>query len=209
MSSLQLFGELEFRFVEHPEGKYGFGMYADDLAIMLEASSGKDIIRCVDETWKDVRSVQTPGGKQKVNIVWEPGIKQLLQKSRKPKARLVAEQLGLDLDIHRSSIESDTIRIIKSAFQHLNPVDQFFVSGYRIDLYFPQHRIAVECDEYHHSYKAKQDVKRQDIITKTLGCSWVRYAPYKRGFCIGNVINTLIKKIYNNNSVTTDVLNLY
>lgn len=87
MSSLQLFGELEFRFVEHPEGKYGFGMYANELAVILDASSGKDVARCVDDDYKGAHNVHTPGGTQSVLIIWEPGVYELLSKSRKEKAK--------------------------------------------------------------------------------------------------------------------------
>jgi very-short-patch-repair endonuclease len=193
----QHFDQQEVRFVKHPEGTFDFGVVATDLATVLEAESdGSRLARSIDEEWKGLQLVETLGGPQLITVIWEPGVKQLLQKSRKPKARLVAEQLGINLNIHRSSIEADTLRIIKSAFQHLNPIEQFFVSGYRIDLYFPQHRIAVECDEPYHSYRTKKDIERQDCITSILGCSWIRYEPQEKGFCIGAVINQLIEKIY-------------
>ena len=196
MSSLHLFDNIEIRFVEHSGGKYKFGIVAADIAKLLDLDPRQTNKMPVDEEWKGMQSIPTNGGNQVVNVIWEPGIKQLLQKSRKPNARLVAEHLNIDLDICRAPIESNTIRIIKSAFQHLNPIDQFFVSGYRIDLYFPSHRIAVECDEKHHGRTQKEDMKRQDTITKILGCTWIRYSPSENGFCVGGVINTLLKKIY-------------
>lgn len=87
MSIVQYFSNSEVRFVDHPEGKFEFGIVADDLAVVLEASSGKDIARYVDDDWKGALSQRTPGGTQTMTVIWEPGIYQLLAKSRKPQAK--------------------------------------------------------------------------------------------------------------------------
>ncbi len=93
MSIIQVFGQSEVRFVEHPEGKYAFGVVADDLAAVLDASSGKDVARSVDEEWKGAQIMLTPGGTQSMTVIWEPGIYQLLAKSRKPQAKLFQKWL--------------------------------------------------------------------------------------------------------------------
>lgn len=87
MNSLQVFDNLEIRFVEHPNGKYEFGMVADDLAKVLEHTNSRTMVDSVDADWKGVSNVYTPGGIQSVTVVWEPGVYQLLSKSRKPKAK--------------------------------------------------------------------------------------------------------------------------
>ncbi|MFM6253864.1 MAG: BRO family protein, partial [Dolichospermum sp.] len=75
------------RFVSHPENKFEFGLVADDIAKVLEASSGKDISRSVEDEWKGAQNLPTPGGIQSMTVIWEPGIYQLLAKSRKPQAK--------------------------------------------------------------------------------------------------------------------------
>jgi len=45
------FDSLPIRFVEHPEGKYGFGIVAEDLAIVLEASDGRNLVRSLCSDW--------------------------------------------------------------------------------------------------------------------------------------------------------------
>lgn len=87
MSIVQYFGNSEIRFVSHPEGKFEFGIVADDMAAILEASAGKDIARYVDNEWKGALNQHTPGGTQSMTVIWEPGIYQLLAKSRKPQAK--------------------------------------------------------------------------------------------------------------------------
>lgn len=139
----------------------------------------------------------TIGRRQLTLLLSEKALKYVLQRSRKAAAKDLARELGLELDIMQSPIETETIRVIEAAFSHLNPVDQFFVDGYRIDLYFPTQRVAVECDETHHNKTVNReaDEERRLKITNILGCSWVRYAPHEPGFNIGKVINQLIQKL--------------
>lgn len=99
--------------------------------------------------------------------------------------------------VFTSPIEADCIGILESAFENLSPVRQFFISGYRIDLYFPNEKIAVECDEYGpENYNVKEELKRQNVITRSLNCDFVRFNPYEKNFNIGKVINEILQKIY-------------
>lgn len=41
----------------------------------------------IDDDWKGTSNVCTPGGTQSLLVIWEPGIYQLLSKSRKPQAK--------------------------------------------------------------------------------------------------------------------------
>jgi prophage antirepressor-like protein len=81
------FDSLPIRFVEHPEGKYGFGIVAIDLAVAIESEeNGSKLSRSVRPEWKGVHNLPTLGGNQNVTVIWEPGVYQLLAVSRKPKA---------------------------------------------------------------------------------------------------------------------------
>lgn len=93
MSIIQVFGQSEVRFVDHPDGKYEFGVVADDLADVLAASSGKDIARSVDGDWLGAQIMHTSAGNRTMTVIWEPGIYQLLAKSRKPQAKLFQKWL--------------------------------------------------------------------------------------------------------------------
>ena len=121
----------------------------------------------------------------------EPGLYQLVMKSKLLTAREFAVQL--DIKIKTLSCEQNYIGIIASALQKFNPVYQFFVNGYRIDLYFPSYRIAVECDEHgHFDRDNKAELSRQDAITKALGCTFIRFNPHQNGFNVGNIIHKIL-----------------
>lgn len=87
MNNLQVFESYEVRFVEHPEGNYDFGIVAADLASVLCIKNTADMVKYVDVEWRGIDSVYTPGGIQSMIVVWEPGIYQVLAKSRRPQAK--------------------------------------------------------------------------------------------------------------------------
>lgn len=110
----------------------------------------------------------------------------------------VAKSVGIsipkDIDITK---EQKTIGQIRRAFQHLRTVQQYKVAPYYTDLYFPDYRIAVECDEEgHRRYSLKEERKRENYIEQRLNCSFVQYNPDSPKFNIGDVINQIIMLIY-------------
>ncbi|HEX8034995.1 MAG TPA: BRO family protein, partial [Ktedonobacterales bacterium] len=93
--------------------------------------------------------------------------------------------------------EQKTIGQITKAFKHWTALEHFRVSPYYVDLYFPDQKIVVECDEWGHlHYDQNAERERQHYIEETLKCTFIRYNPDDRDFNIGNVINTLIRLVY-------------
>lgn len=77
-------------------------------------------------------------------------------------------------------------------------VDQYSVGGYRIDLYFPKYKIAIECDEKSsHSCKraVANDLSRQKFIEHTLNCTFVRYKPHMDKTAMAHVVNAIFRVI--------------
>ena len=63
-------------------------------------------------------------------------------------AEKIAKAFGMTvLDNHVIPVETETIAYLLDVFRPLNMVPQYRVLGYRIDLYFPDQKVAVECDE--------------------------------------------------------------
>jgi len=90
--------------------------------------------------------------------------------------------------------EQETVGQLINAFKHLNYKTQYVVGSYRIDLYFIDKRIAVECDEFNHKYRNIDCEKtRVDYIKDKLNCTFIRYNPDDVNFTIFNVINDIIQ----------------
>ena len=81
---------------------------------------------------------------------------------------------------------------VMKAFQGELIECQYRVGKYRIDMYFVEHKVAVECDEHAHaSYNQDKEAMRTTFITDALQCKWIRYNPYDRDFCIFRLISDI------------------
>jgi very-short-patch-repair endonuclease len=94
--------------------------------------------------------------------------------------------------------EQKTIGQITRAFAHLRSERQYRIPPYAIDLYFPDHKIAVECDEHgHRHYDQEAEMRRQQHLEQALECKFVRYNPDAPGFSVSDVINKIMLLVYN------------
>ncbi len=109
-----------------------------------------------------------------------------------------AEATGISIPQHLAvTKEQKTIGLIARAFRHIPSIHQFRVGIYYLDLYFPDHRIAVECDEDgHRKILLEAEAERQRTIEQALGCTFVRYNPDDNSFHIGDVINHIMLLVY-------------
>lgn len=149
---------------------------------------------------KKIFKCQTKGGLQNVLYLTFNGLKRLLSCTRSVKVREVANQLGLDIKACIfPCIESQTINCIITAFKNEKMCLQFSVDVYRIDLYFPYYKLAIECDEMNHnesSYR-ENDISRELNIKNKLQCTFIRFKPYCKDFNIFEVINKIHQHIRN------------
>ncbi len=129
------------------------------------------------------------------------GLVALLTKSRTlaayHKSQAISDKLGLNLKhVFNVSKQQQTLDIIRAAFQSITCFPEYKCGTYRIDLYFPDLKVAVECDEYGHVDRDQQhEQDREQFIKNKLSCIFVRYNPDSPCFNVGNVIHE-IGKIY-------------
>ena len=98
--------------------------------------------------------------------------------------------------LYRVYIEEEVLASITTAFAFLSPCRQFSIPPlrYHIDLYFPQQKVAVECDEHGHAgYCREAEVRRVNDITNVLGCLWYRFNPHAEHFDVFVCIHDLMK----------------
>ena len=104
--------------------------------------------------------------------------------------------IGIPFTFHRFiSAETDTINSISNSL-NCHSIMQYSVDKYRIDLYIPDFKLAIECDEGNHKYKdIDYETERELYITKKLNCIFIRYDPYDKNFDIFNFIKNINKQI--------------
>lgn len=133
-------------------------------------------------------------------IISKRGVQSLLSSSNMPNAIGLCNYLGIEIGGYNNvKKEQRTLLQIMQAFSGEDMQRQYSVSEgkYRIDLYFPKYKLAIECDEYgHRDRPAGYDETRQQYIEDKLGCHFIRYNPDSKNFSIFKVINRIIKYIY-------------
>ena len=85
-----------------------------------------------------------------MNFLTIKGAKELLLKSRSPHAYKLSNLLNIKMDTKYECKEGGTIKQVLQVFSGEIMKTQQSCGPYRIDLYFPEYRLAVECDENNH-----------------------------------------------------------
>ena len=100
-------------------------------------------------------------------------------------------QINLILKKEQSVIES-----IRDTFKGEDIRIQYTVLGYRIDLYFYEHKLAIEIDELgHNDRNTDYEIKRQREIEKELNCVFIRTNPDAADFNTNRLKNQIYKHI--------------
>ena len=165
---------------------------AKDIANILGLKNIRSNTLKFTQDEKRILNYASNGGKQKQGFLTFKGLRRLLCKSRKENVPEIAKDFGIEVTRnHYLSVESETISVLKKSFYGEDMITQFSCGKFRIDLYFPLYKIAVECDEEsgHTGSRISDDEERQLFITDKLGCKFVRYRPESDSFDIADVVN--------------------
>lgn len=88
MNSMQIFKNDQFGTIRTMRGKDGEPMFiAGDVAKILGYGDATHMTRRLEDDEKGLRSVETPGGNQMVNVITEPGLYSAILGSRVPEAK--------------------------------------------------------------------------------------------------------------------------
>ena len=158
---------------------------AKDLGAVLQLGNVNSSLVGVSIKDKVLISNRINGGLQKLTYLTCDGAKQLVCRSRSVHAPKLAKLLGIVvIDNMYVPVETSAVNYLLKVFEGLTVVPQYNCMGYRIDLYFPIHKVAVECDEEgaHGPGRISKDHLRQAILESELCCKFVRFRPQQKGF---------------------------
>jgi len=147
---------------------------------------------------KILLKLNTKGGEQSTTMLNENGLKRLLCRSRSMKADFVAEKLGINVHSNRyTPKETEAMIFLQKALLGVETKPQFSCGPYRIDLYLPEYKIAIECDEVGHcGSRLSMDEKREKFIMNELGCTFLRFRPDDKDFDLAEVVGQCFKWIF-------------
>ena len=67
--------------------------------------------------------------------------------------------------------------------------------------YFPEHKLAIECDEHDHKDRdINHEIRRKKFKEDQLNCKFIRYNPDAKDFTIESVLNKIFQYIYQKRS---------
>ena len=94
----------------------------------------------------------------------------LLVGSQQPLAKELAGYMGIKITGYKYVLkEAGTTYNIQKVFEGISMKRQFSIGPYRIDLYFTEHKLAIECDEHDHKDRdIDYEISRQAFIEDQL-----------------------------------------
>ena len=161
-----------------------------------------------DSKYKCIFNVKTQGGNQDMSFLTFDGLKLLLNKTRSHNAIKLAKVFNLEvLNTFSECIETKTTSQIITVFKYEKIKNQYKCNNYRIDLYFIDYKLAIECDELQHNrnHNKIEDNIREEIIKNKLNCTFIRYNPFSNNFNIFDVIHLIFYHIKNYNNLLNDI----
>ena len=175
---------------------------ASDIGYILKLENVRGSIIKYDSTEKHYivcdSSISKGKNRQTYVHLSHKGLEKLLFSSRSDEVIKLVELMGIQ-SVRKwfPSIENDTMLNIIEAFKCENIKRQYVCDKYRIDLYFIDYNIAVECDELQHNVKINKqhDLLREDFIKRKLKCEFIRFKPYEKDFNIFELIGKIHSKM--------------
>jgi len=162
-----------------------------------------NVSKCNQLEFRNYPGVKIPELDPRTILITRDGAIEILIKTRKrisPDVLHILKKFHIDTTNKKClTKEQQTLSAIANAFKTEKIEDQFSVDYYYLDMYFPDQKIVVECDENNHSDRKPGDERmRMDIINETLNIddsNWIRYNPDEKDFDISKVIGKIYIKI--------------
>ena len=103
---------------------------------------------------------------------------EVMMDCRTDKSCHLKRNLGFRLHNVINTKEQTVLKSIKDAFKGEDMQTQYIILGYRIDLYFHKHKLAIEVDELGHADKnLGNEIERQKSLKKELDWVFIRINP--------------------------------
>ena len=157
----------------------------------------KNIRQCVRGLDVDVLQCSTPGGPRNMSFVDAPTVRIIVSKMRYSVDPALYEALDMRFEkqtIFYPSDECKCIEFIESAFEGEQMLRQHVIGRFRVDLFFPEYKLAVEIDEPHHRRRVAEDAARQQELVHLGACTLIRCDTTKPG-ALAKCCNSIFKHI--------------
>jgi hypothetical protein len=136
------------------------------------------------------------GGRPKTNYMLTKKTYELLKNSYNFRNRYIvnaSDNINV-VNNFAMCIENQTIGFIENSFNDvIKVIRQFKIGIYKVDLYFPEYKLVVECDENNHVDRNIDDEKIRQEFILSQGKILLRYNPNKDKFDLSLVFREINK----------------
>ena len=126
------------------------------------------------------------------------GVRELLTKSKKPLYLLnaIAKKINITIkgfnDPVNVYVAQNELSKIINVFKKEKYILEHVIGKYRIDLYFEEYNLGIECDEHNHVCYDKESEKiRENYIQHKLNCTLIRFNPHCKNYNIFDIISKI------------------
>lgn len=139
------------------------------------------------------KTIKQYGGHNKITFLLTEETFELLKNSFNLRNRYIVE---LNENIKQINIgmciENQTIGFISNAYSNmLNVKRQFTIGKYRVDLYFVDYKLVIECDENNHNDRDPENEKIRELYITSLGNKIIRFNPNEKHFDLSNILREI------------------
>lgn len=142
---------------------------------------------------EDFNNEKKHGGHNKKNIMLTEHAFELLKNSYNLRNRYIVDVSDKVKCVNIGMcIENQTIGFIENSYvKILNVKRQYYIGKYRVDLYFVDYKLVIECDENNHDNRdpIKEKVREDYLISE--GNKILRYNPNTTRFDLSNVLSDI------------------
>jgi very-short-patch-repair endonuclease len=163
----------------------------------------KNVSKSNQLIFRDYPGVKIPKLDPRVILITRDGVIEILLKTRKritPDVLHILKKFNIETTNKKClTKEQQTLSAITNAFKTEKFEDQYKIGKYYLDLYFPEYKIVVECDENGHTDRKPGDEReRMDFVNEKLNIDdsyWIRFNPDEYDFDVSKVIGRIYRKI--------------
>jgi very-short-patch-repair endonuclease len=132
------------------------------------------------------------GGKNKIDFILTEKAFDLLKNSYNLRNRYIVEVNDNVKCINIGMcIENQTIGFISNIYSNLQTKRQYIIGKYRVDFYFIDYKLVIECDEFNHMDRDPVQEKEREEYLLSLGNKIIRYNPNEPSFDLSNIIKKI------------------
>jgi very-short-patch-repair endonuclease len=159
----------------------------------LRKNYRENIHYIVEKKWLGVEKPKQNGGQNKMTFKLTENAFELLKNSFNIRNRYIVDVSDKIKCVNIGMcIENQTIGFIENAYKKsMNLKRQHIFGKYRVDLYFIDYDLIIECDENNHTDRDPIKEKAREEYLISLGNKIIRYNPNEKAFDLSNVLSEI------------------